>query len=245
MQGTWEEQDVLLPLAAGFRRRLFVDAEIQVIGRVLAFEEAVPAIQEVDAVLDAKERTTRTPPLLIGTRSTHKLGGSGFLQLFTCSLADAVAQAGVTLATARRVRRVVPAGNVVGCEASAGVVARSFRQRPAREGRDEKGDQPATNGISHSGSTGSTCAFGSKGQSKKSRRHDGSARGWAHFARPLLYKRIISLFSFSGPAEWHYVFTITSRVVCVHPECRASAGLSAALSASLPKQAGTASQPQF
>lgn len=120
---TWEEQGALLLRAARQRCRTTVDTHIQVLIRVGALHDAIPAVQEVVLLVDAEERTTRAPPVLVGAGSPYKLAGVGLLSLFTSRLTYAVGETGIALATAERVLRVVPARDVVGCKPFTGEVA--------------------------------------------------------------------------------------------------------------------------
>lgn len=144
---TWEEQDLPSLLTAGLLLPTEVDAEVQVVSRIWTPEDAVPSVQGVDIFLYAEQRTAGAAPRLIRTRSPYKLGGIGRLHFFSCGLTQAVGQARETLATARRVRRVVPAGDIIGRDAAIGVVTNSCY--PGPEAEQEEREHLEAAGIDH------------------------------------------------------------------------------------------------
>jgi hypothetical protein len=66
-QRTCEGQHVPLLLTAGFRTRKPVNTNVQILGRVCTFHNPIPALQEVDPLLNAVEGTAGALPRLIRT----------------------------------------------------------------------------------------------------------------------------------------------------------------------------------
>lgn len=102
---------------------MLVDAPIHILLGVCALLHALATTDIVHVGSSAKRRARRAPKGLVGATSAHKLAGTWFLQLVSCSLADAIGQARIASTAAHGIICAVATRDIARSRSAVGVVA--------------------------------------------------------------------------------------------------------------------------